>query len=118
MKTIKQTFSKKIIDQVILLIRELKEKNYYIIHTPPFHSRVSVDDIKRVILEYNKLLTDITIEDIENTEVIKIDIKENMYAIDLDLWTIEEGHSDLTIQLEIEIIDNEFRVGIEDLHVL
>jgi hypothetical protein len=39
--------------------------------------------------------------------------------VDVDMWTVEEGRSDLTLQLELRsTADDAIEVSIEDMHVL
>jgi hypothetical protein len=40
------------------------------------------------------------------------------WAVDQDLWTREEGRSDLTLQLHVQCEKEKYRVEITDLHVL
>lgn len=39
-------------------------------------------------------------------------------ALDVTLWTVEEGASDLTLSLSATKVGDGFRLEIEDLHVL
>ena len=117
-KTIKEIFSKTVIEKIIYLINQIQNKNYNIIRTEPFYSRCNPEDVERVIREYNRTIIEVPIQEIENTEVIKLIKEKDTFAIDIDLWTIEEGRSDLTLQIIVENNRNKSRIGIEDLHVL
>ena len=41
-----------------------------------------------------------------------------VYAVDLPLWTVEEGQSDLTLQVTVTFTTDRAVVSIDDLHVM
>lgn len=78
---------------------------------------LSSDDILNIIEDFGETLVVPKLEQLEELNIIDID--ENEWAIDFDLWTQESGKSDLTIQLTIKkISDNNLNIQLEDIHVL
>lgn len=78
---------------------------------------LSSDDISTIIEDFGETLIIPNPKDLEQLNIIDID--ENEWAIDFDLWTKESGKSDLTIQLTIKKnLDNSLSVELDDIHVL
>lgn len=81
--------------------------------------RLSADMMRQAIEEYGRSLIvppDAVFSDIDIIRVTNADVPT--FSIRLDLWTIEEGRSDLT--LECTVIDKAgvFEIEIDDIHVL
>jgi hypothetical protein len=78
---------------------------------------LSSNDISTIIEDFGETLIIPNIEDLEQVNII--DVEENEWAIDFDLWTKESGKSDLTIQLTVKKnLDNSLNVEFDDIHVL
>lgn len=78
---------------------------------------LSSDDILNIIEDFGETLIIPNPKDLEQLNIIDID--ENEWAIDFDLWTKESGKSDLTIQLTIKRnSDNSLDTKLDDIHVL
>lgn len=78
---------------------------------------LSSDDILNIIEDFGETLIVPSLEELEQLNIIDID--DNEWAIDFDLWTKESGKSDLTIQLTIKRnSDNNLDTKLDDIHVL
>lgn len=110
----------KLIDLCKTIVECLVYNNYELIEQANALSRVSKEDIKRVLREYGGTLSMIP-DEAFSTEAFHINKYKNTlgYAIDLDLW-INNCRSDLTLQLDIKTDENDQIVSyiVEDLHVL
>ena len=81
--------------------------------------RLSAKDMRTAVQNYGRTLIlppegmekGLSIEEIENAV-------PRAWAVDCDLWTKEEGRSDLTLQLTLIANDAELRVEVDGLHVL
>ena len=81
--------------------------------------RLSAKDMRTAVQNYGRTLIlppegmekGLSIEEIENAV-------PRAWAVDCDLWTKEEGRSDLTLQLTLIANDSELRVEVDGLHVL
>ena len=51
-------------------------------------------------------------------DVLPSNADSNVCAIDVALWTVEEGRSDLTLSLVSTRNGDQYRLAIDDLHVL
>ena len=82
--------------------------------------RLSAADLERAVRDYGRTLVSIPPAARDSYDVYRVE-KANRptFAVDVDLWTQEEGRSDLTLQLElIDTGRSTYAVTIEDLHVL
>lgn len=78
---------------------------------------LSSNDILNIIEDFGETLVVPKLEQLEELNIIDID--ENEWAIDFDLWTRESGKSDLTIQLTIKRnSDKSLDIKLDDIHVL
>lgn len=78
---------------------------------------LSSSDILAIIEDFGETLVVPKLEQLEELNIIDID--ENEWAIDFDLWTQESGKSDLTIQLTIKRnSDKSLDIKLDDIHVL
>lgn len=78
---------------------------------------LSSNDISTIIEDFGEALIIPNPKDLEQLNII--DVEENEWAIDFDLWTKESGKSDLTIQLTIKKnLDNSLSTELDDIHVL
>ena len=78
---------------------------------------LSSDYILNIIEDFGETLIVPSLEELEQLNIVDID--ENEWAIDFDLWTKESGKSDLTIQLTVKKnSDNSLNIQLDDIHVL
>ena len=77
-------------------------------------------DLQTVVARYRRTLVELP-DDIFATDAVEVYPQlgnERSWKVDIDLWTKEEGRSDLTLQVMVEEDPDQVRVQIEDLHVL
>ena len=78
---------------------------------------LSSNDILNIIEDFGETLVVPKLEQLEELNIIDID--ENEWAIDFDLWTQESGKSDLTIQLTIKRnSDKSLDIKLDDIHII
>ncbi len=78
--------------------------------------RLTSADLRRAIAEYGRTLVDLPEEGWSLLDVQYID--DAHLALDVPMWTAEEGRSDLTLSLSVELGPTKVHVSIDDLHVL
>jgi len=61
--------------------------------------RVTAEELKRVVRDYGRTLVDPPEESFAKVEAYEVD-EGAEWAIDIDLWTQEEGRSDLTLSVK------------------
>lgn len=75
------------------------------------------NDISNIIEDFGETLIAPSLEELEQLNIIDID--DNEWAVDFDLWTKESGKSDLTIQLTVKKnIDDSLDIELDNIHVL
>jgi hypothetical protein len=81
---------------------------------------LTAEEIKEGIEEYGRTLVTPPDETFEELDVVQTGTPNApSYAIQFDLWTAEEGHSDLTLSLTLTRKDDDsYDLQIDDLHVL
>jgi hypothetical protein len=85
-----------------------------------FHdSRVESSDFFRVLEEYGRTIVVPPADSYADITPVKVENSEHQtWAVDAPMWTLEEGRSDLSIELTIELGDNRPKIQIDDLRVM
>lgn len=81
--------------------------------------RLSADSMQQAIVGYGRKV--IVPPDHVYNELDAIEIRESSpqsWSVRIPLWTEEEGRSDLTVELTITKLPEEFKIEIDDIHVL
>lgn len=78
--------------------------------------RLTADELKRAVTEYGRTLIDLPGEawPLIDTHAVS----DTTFSVDVPMWTKEEGRSDLTLSVSVEIHGGTAQVSIDDLHVL
>ncbi len=79
--------------------------------------RLTEQELRQAIADYGRTLTAIPTS-LDGLDVYPIDGAPGHFSIDLPLWTVEEGRSDLTLSASVVERDGSVLVSIDDLHVL
>jgi hypothetical protein len=79
-----------------------------------------VADLERVVREYGRHLVPLPLAAFQAIDVVSVaDSYPQRWSVVIPLWSKEEGPSDLSLELTIEDSpEPEYRVDIDDLHVL
>jgi len=112
------------LEKIILTIKKivglLVQKKYPEIEQLSCGVRLTAEEISQAICDYDGILILPPENDFNNVDVIEItESKPRSWSVRYDLWTEEEGRSDLS--LEVTLIDSKDEVmGVEldNLHVL
>lgn len=100
------------------LVHQLVAMNYLELEKDGRNGRLSAAELQQVIVDYGCELIDINSESLALADVYKINNESNQWAIDLPLWTKEEGRSDLTLSINLSVKNGKTYIAIQDLHVL
>ena len=98
------------------LVSNISTTDYNAIFEKHQYGRTNIDDIKRVVSEYNHTITILPDNAFKEAKVYYIE-KEKRLDIYIPLWTIEEGRSDLVLFLSGYIISGIPKIEINDLLV-
>jgi hypothetical protein len=81
--------------------------------------RLDADEIARAIADYGKQLIFPPEEGFRFMDVVEvINAQPKRWSIAMPLWTLEEGRSDLTLEMTATEQENGFSISVDDLHVL
>jgi|SRR5690242_7377736 hypothetical protein len=100
------------------LVSDLVERRYSQIASDGRIGRLTVDELERAVREYGRTLTELPDEGFADSDVIPLDADPSVCAVNIPLWTREEGRSDLTLSLTVRNVAGTVTVEIDDLHVL
>ena len=82
-------------------------------------SRLTSDDLRNVIVDYGRKLVSPPMDAYQDLDAVRIeDTNAPTWSVRAPLWTVEEGRSDLTLELTIVLGSNTPRVELDDLHAL
>ncbi|WP_193367728.1 DUF7668 domain-containing protein [Pelagibius marinus] len=80
--------------------------------------RLTAAELSRALSEYGGKLVPLPDDAFDSADCYPIEGEASKWAVDLPLWTREEGRSDLTLALSIKEDNGKVLVEIDDLHVL
>jgi hypothetical protein len=107
------------LDQAIRrLIDDLVAGAYDAIEADGRGGRLTADEMRFAIAGYGRELISLPADKALKVEVYPLDEDPRLSAIDVELWTREEGRSDLTLQLSVDESGDDIKISIDDLHVL
>lgn len=100
------------------IVRELAAGNYEKLEADGRAGRLTAGQLREAIEHYGRTFVELPEEGLQYVWVYPQTWGENAWRVDVDLWTIEEGRSDLTLSMLMEKAGDGIRVGVENLHVL
>ncbi|MCW8140067.1 MAG: hypothetical protein KIT58_14305 [Planctomycetota bacterium] len=111
---------KNVIDATRSVVTDLVAANYQALESSGVARRVRADDLRRVVAEYGRTLVLPPNEEAFSglLQAMQIDGWPLRWAVLVDLWTADEGRSDLTLCMEASLVDEAVSVEITDLRVL
>lgn len=109
---------KYIIPTIQSLLDQIIAGNFKELESDGRSGRLSALGIEKAIINYGNKLVPIPLKVLESTEVIRVDSSDELWAVDIDLWTDEQGKSDLTLSLWVRIANGEITSEILDVHVM
>lgn len=89
-------------EDVNFIIRALSVGDAQSLVDNRFLNADEVDDTLEVIHQYSKHLIDIPSEGWGLVNVYPINQQKDVYDMDIPLWTVEEGRSDLMLQIHVD----------------
>ena len=110
----------KLIRTIRLVIELLVSKNYDGIETLTLSRRLTSQEMREVVQDYGVTLIFPPDGVLENPDVIEVrGATPRELDVRVGLWTLEEGQSDLTLEMTLTESENEiYDVQIDGIHVL
>jgi hypothetical protein len=100
------------------VVDALVTQNYAALEADGRAGRVGAAGLEQAIARYGRRLVPLPEAAFEASMAYQHDAQRSHWAVDLDLWTAEEGRSDLTLSATVVEDGDDVRVEIDDLHVL
>jgi hypothetical protein len=110
--------SESIKQAVTKLVDDLVQGKYKLAESDGRAGRLSAEELERAIRDYGRTLVTLPPDAWNIVDVYPIDAAHGVNALDIPLWTAEEGRSDLTLSIRAREDGTDVRIEIEDLHVL
>jgi len=99
------------------LVDDLAHSRWDTIQSDGRAGRLTAAELRRAVADYGRSLTPLPAE--FPVDAYEIDGSPDSWAVDLPLWTTEEGQSDLTLQVTVQATDaGGVSLSVDDLHVL
>ena len=105
-------------DAISNLVLVLVAADYDLLERDGRAGRLPAIQLEEAVRAYGKTLVPLPPEARANIGMIERTDGSNELAVDVDLWTREEGRSDLTLQLTAKKIGDRYALSIDDLHML
>jgi len=105
-------------DTVSNFVELLVNKQYSEIERITSGIRLPAKEIEAAIRDYGLLLIIPPLSEYNNLDIIAIKSPTPSWSVRMNLWTQDEGKSDLTIELTIKEKGSTFSVELDDIHVL
>ena len=104
---------------IAALVRDLADGRYGDIERDGRSGRLTAEDLRQAVSGYGATLIPLPDDAFDiGGSAYRQDSDPPAWAIDQDLWTKEEGRSDLTLQVDVKPDGAGYRAEITDLHVL
>ena len=108
----------KLRDPIRSLVGELVQGHFAQLERDGRSGRLSASELQETLREYERTLITLPDEALNLAEVHAVAGQRTCWAVDVPLWTAEEGRSDLTLSLTISETRDGVQLEIDDLHVL
>lgn len=105
-------------DAIRRLVDDLVRGDYAAIEADGRSGRLSQEELRRAVADYGRTLVQLPPSGIELADIHPNEVAAGQVGVDLPLWTVEEGRSDLTLSMTINERPYGTSVSIDDLHVL
>lgn len=101
------------------VVERLVDREFAILEADGRSGRLTASDLVRALDGYGRTLVRIPEEGWALADSYKLEGPPATFSIDLPLWTLEEGRSDLTLSISVSrVSENRVIATIEDIHVL
>lgn len=102
------------------LVHELVVGNYAGLEADGRAGDRSAEVLRQAIADYGRTLTELPDEAFErkNALAYRLPSERARWAVEIALWTLEEGRSDLMLEATVQVASDGTSVEIEDIHVM
>ena len=107
----------KFIDPIRALVEALVEGHFDQLERDGRSGRLSSHELKEALKAYGRTIITLPEEAFNFVDIYPVKGRQATWAVDVPLWTAEEGRSDLTLSLTVSESRERVRLEIDDLHV-
>jgi len=107
----------KFIDPIRTLVEALVKGHFDQLERDGRSGRLSSHELKEALKAYGRTMITLPDEAFRLVDVYPVKGRQATWAVDIPLWTAEEGRSDLTLSLTVSESPDGVRLEIDDLHV-
>jgi hypothetical protein len=108
----------KFIDPIRSLVETLVNGHFDQLERDGRSGRLSAHELQEALHAYGRTLITLPDEAFRLAEVYPVKGQNATWAVDVPLWTAEEGQSDLTLSLTVSDSKDGVQLEIDDLHTL
>ena len=112
------TVNTKFIDPIRSLVETLVKGHFDQLERDGRSGRLSAHELKEALHAYGRTIITLPDEAFRLAEVHPVKGQHATWAVDVPLWTAEEGRSDLTLSLTVSDSQDGVQLAIDDLHTL
>lgn len=99
------------------LVEDLAHRRYVEIVADGRGGILTSEEMRQAIDAYGRQLVPLPDGAVDSIHVYSVD-GDPVMRIEIDLWTVEEGESDLTLTIDVTRFSNGYRLAMNDLRVL
>jgi len=107
-----------LIAEIDRLVQDLSQGSYDLVVADGRGGRLTARELERAIHEYGRTVVAFPSEGLRLVDTFPRANDPTILALDVPLWTLEEGRSDLMLSLTAVVTPDGYRVTIDDIHVL
>ena len=112
------TIDTKFMDPIRSLVETLVKGQFDQLERDGRSGRLFSHELKEALQAYGRTLIALPDEAFRLAEVYPVTGQNATWAVDVPLWTAEEGRSDLTLSVTVSDSQDGVRLEIDDLHTL
>jgi hypothetical protein len=106
------------VEAIRRLVHDLAAHSYSSIEADGRIGRLTQAELGTAVAKYGRTLVPLPSDGMNFVYSYPVKDKPGEFIVEVTLWTLEEGRSDLTLSLTVLDNPGELRLSIDDLHVL
>lgn len=103
---------------IATLVQALAGTEFDVLEADGRSGRLTAEELRRAVADYGRTIVPLPAEAWDLVDVYPVEGHAGECALDVPLWTAEEGRSDLTLSLRARESGSLVEIEVEDLHVL
>jgi hypothetical protein len=109
---------KNLADEIYRLVSDIAARRYDTLAADGRIGRLTTLELEQAITQYGKTIVPLSEQSLALVELYADQVDADRCAVDVPLWTLEEGRGDLTLLLAAQKYANGWSVTLDDIRVL